>query len=263
MSEHTNTDSSSTTETRRAPDAVNVVEPFDELVAGATTIAVVTVTSADPNAVTLNPDGGYPAQSAELQVLDVLAGTVGADSIEVTKPAGAYFLTAEENAGQPDARHHGIVFLDDSSPAALLGYLGVHSGPYDLRRTVRTIAGLPPDEPAPTDEEIHALADRADAVVLGYATGRPASVEHTFAGYEFSSEADLQVASTLAGQEVTGTISVRRGDVPDSPGGPWGFRTDTFVNAVYFLDLSTEPPTVLNPSEPSLYPRWLVEPALD
>lgn len=239
--------------------AINLAEPLEEIVSQAALIVRGAVLSADP--VAPIADGRYPPQTAVVRIDEVLKGSADSAELTIAKPDSAYYLTADAADVEPDAELDGLFALGvtDGVPT-LIGYHGVH----DARQRPefdRLLAGLPGDVPAPTEAEIRALAEQADAVVAGPAVAEgPIDFGHGDA--EFTAAAVVDVQEVLAGEATLGKLHVIRGRNVFEVGARWGFPTDIPNIGVYFLDLSSEPAVVLNPIDPFRYQARAVSRAL-
>lgn len=238
----------STTQSVSAP---NPAETITELVAGADAILFGTVESVDP-AVTDADGADFPAQTAVVRVSDSLKGDAAA-TITVTKPAGtAYYLT-EQTEFSYDARHEGIFVLTAAGDEGyeLLGYLGVHDDWGDWQKFERVLAGLPEAAPAATAEELAAWTDQADIVVFASARGDEDDIVLHTSRADYAASATLSPIEVLKG-EMPEPLDVVQGPQPDVVGGTWAFPvTDKGQTGVFFIDLSSGTPTVINTVNPT------------
>jgi hypothetical protein len=90
---------------------------------------------------------------------------------------------------------------------------------------------------------------RADVVVFAAATGDAGRVETRTPRLDWAGAGTLEPIEVLKG-ELTGSLAVVRGPQPSLPGGTWAFPVQKERTGVFFLDMSDNPPTVLNTAAP-------------
>lgn len=236
--------------------AVNLAEPLEQIVAEADLIVRGDVVAVD---VAVDSDGAddgageFGPQTASVAVDTVLKGDARVGELTIVKPRSAYRL---------EVGRSGVFVLQvtgDGAPT-LFGYHGVH----DARRFPefeRVLAGLPRLVPPPTDEEIRALAARADAIVVGPAVA-DGPVDFALGEHEYTAAARIDVQDVIAGDVPLGELPVLRRVSVFEVGARWGFPTDAPNPGVYFLDTSTVPAAVLNPIDPFQYQARAVRRAL-
>ncbi len=230
--------------------ATDPAEPITELVAGADLIVTGSVIEVEPAGNTAD-ERTFARQTATIEVQSTLKGAAEPGKLTVTKPESPYFLTvAEEAPSGRKARSGGIFVLKDTGGTlTLFGHVGVHDHEFAPQWFARVLAGLPAKPPTPTRDQLEEWVGRADVVVFAAATGDAGRVETRTPRLDWAGAGTLEPIEVLKG-ELTGSLAVVRGPQPSLPGGTWAFPVQKERTGVFFLDMSDNPPTVLNTAAP-------------
>jgi hypothetical protein len=230
--------------------ATDPAEPITELVADADLIVTGTVVEVAPASGTTGAPT-FDRQTATIEVESSLKGAVAPGKLAITKPESSYFL-AEASAASSDrkARSGGIFVLRNTGDTpTLLGHVGVHDHEFAAQWFARVLAGLPAKLPPPAGNQLAEWVTRADVIVFAAATGAADRVETHTPRLDWAETGTLEPIEVLKG-ELTGPIEVARGPQPTLPGGTWAFPVQKERTGVFFLDTSSQPPTVINTAAP-------------
>jgi hypothetical protein len=245
--------SETTTDERPATggdQATDPAEPIKSLVADADLIVTGSVIEVSPSISTADATT-FESQTATIEVESVVKGDVALGKLTIAKPESPYFLA--EASGAPSAskaRSGGIFVLRNTGDTpTLFGHVGVHDHEFAPQWFARVLAGLPDKLPPPTDDELAAWVAGADVIVFAAATGDAGRVETRTPRLDWAEAGTLEPIEVLKG-ELTGPVAVARGPQPSLPGGTWAFPVQKERTGVFFLDLSSEPPTVINTAAP-------------
>jgi hypothetical protein len=231
-------------------EATDPAEPIKELVADADLIVTGSVIEVEPSINATNAQT-FESQTATIEVESTLKGDVEPGKLAITKPESPYFL-AEAPAAPSDrkARSGGIFVLRDTGDTrTLFGHVGVHDHEFAPQWFARVLAGLPAKLPPPTDDQLSEWVARSDVIVFAAATGDAGRVETRTPRLDWAEAGTLEPIEVLKG-DLAGHIKASRGPQPTLPGGTWAFPVQQERTGVFFLDMSSEPPTAINTAAP-------------
>jgi hypothetical protein len=230
--------------------ATDPAEPINALVGEANLIVTGSVIEVEPSINATNAQT-FGQQTATIEVESTLKGDVKPGKLAVTKPESSYFLAAGGDAGSDrNARSGGIFVLRDTGAnPTLFGHVGVHDHEFAPQWFARVLAGLPAKLPPPTNEQLAEWAARANVIVFAAATGDAARIETHTPRLDWAGAGTLEPIEVLKGN-LAGRVAVARGPQPTLPGGSWAFPVQKERTGVFFLDMSSQPPTVINTAAP-------------
>ena len=230
--------------------ATDPAEPIKNLVADADLIVTGSVIEVEPSSNATNAKT-FDQQTATIEVESTLKGDAAPGKLVITKPESAYFLVeASDASSDRRARSGGIFVLRDTGDTpTLLGHVGVHDHEFAPQWFDRALAGLPVKLPPPTKEQLTEWVASADVIVFAAATGDAGRVELCTPRLDWAEAGTLAPIEVLKG-ELAGPVAVARGPQPSLPGGTWAFPVQKERTGVFFLDTSSEPPTVINTAAP-------------
>jgi hypothetical protein len=231
-------------------EATDPAEPIKELVADADLIVTGSVIEVDPAINATNAQTFVP-QTATIEVESTLKGDVEPGKLTITKPESPYFLAEASDApNDRKARSGGIFVLTDTGDTAtLFGHVGVHDHEFAPQWFARVLAGLPAKLPPPTNVQLSEWVASSDVIVFAAATGDADRVEMRTSRLDWAEAGTLEPIEVLKG-DLAGHIEVARGPQPTLPGGTWAFPVQKERTGVFFLDMSNQPPTVINTAAP-------------
>lgn len=231
-------------------EATDPAEPIKELVADADLIVTGSVIEVEPSINATNAQTFDP-QTAMIEVESTLKGDVEPGKLAITKPESPYFLAEASDApSDRKARSGGIFVLRDTGDTpTLFGHVGVHDHEFAPQWFERVLAGLPAKLPPPTNDQLAEWVARSDVIVFAAATGDAGRVETRTPRLDWAEAGTLEPIEVLKG-DLAGPIDVARGPQPSLPGGTWAFPVQKERTGVFFLDMSSEPPTVINTAAP-------------
>lgn len=231
-------------------EATDPAEPIKELVADADLIVTGSVIEVEPSINATNAQTFDP-QTATIEVESTLKGDVQPGKLTITKPESPYFLAEASDApNDRKARPGGIFVLRDTGDTpTLFGYVGVHDHEFAPQWFERVLAGLPARLPSPTKDQLSEWVARSDVIVFAAATGDAGRVETRTPRLDWAEAGTLEPIEVLKG-DLAGHIEVARGPQPTLPGGTWAFPVQKERTGVFFLDMSSQPPTVINTAAP-------------
>lgn len=231
-------------------EATDPAEPIKELAADADLIVAGSVIEVEPSSNATNAQTFGP-QTATIAVESTLKGDVEPGKLTITKPESPYFLVEASGArNDRKARSGGIFVLRDTGDTpTLFGYVGVHDHEFAPQWFDRVLAGLPPKLPPPTNDQLAEWVTRSDVIVFAAATGDAGRVEMRTPRLDWAAAGTLEPIEVLKG-DLAGRIEVARGPQPTLPGGTWAFPVQKERTGVFFLDMSSEPPKVINTAAP-------------
>jgi hypothetical protein len=234
-------------------EATDPAEPIQELVADADLIVTGSVIEVEPsiNAINATNAQTFDPQTATIAVESTLKGDVEPGKLTITKPESPYFLAGASDARNDRKVRSGGIFVlrDTGDKPTLFGYVGVHDHEFAPQWFDRVLAGLPPKLPPPTNDQLSEWAARSDVIVFAAATGDAGRVEMRTPRLDWAEAGTLEPIEVLKG-DLAGHIEVARGPQPTLPGGTWAFPVQKERTGVFFLDMSSEPPTVINTAAP-------------
>lgn len=230
--------------------ATDPAEPIKDLVAGAELIVTGSVIEVEP-ATDASDGRTFAPQTATVEVESVLKGAVPPGKLAIAKPESSYYLAEAADApSDRKARSGGIFVLRTTGDTpTLLGHVGVHDHEFAPQWFARALAGLPATLPPATTEQLTQWVAAADVIVFAAATGDAGRVETRTPRLDWAEAGTLEPIEVLRG-EPAGPLAVARGPQPSLPGGTWAFPVQQERTGVFFLDTSSEPPTVLNTAAP-------------
>lgn len=171
-------------------------------------------------------------EAARLRVVRVLIGETGD-----LRPGSEIVVTLRPHASVPDVPGGAAVALARTADGYELVTAAVSA-----RTGERVLAGLEPDDPTPTRDQVAAQYEAADAVAV---------VSWQPIGGTDGAQADARVLATLKG-ELPDRIRLTRPD-RDDPGGAWRFdEAPGLSSGVVFLDEADGSWIVTNPARPGL-----------
>lgn len=231
-------------------EATDPAEPIRKLVADADLIVTGSVIEVEPS-IDATDTRSFDAQTATIEVESTLKGDVEPGKLTISKPESSYFLAeAAEASSDRKARSGGIFVLRNTGDTpTLFGHVGVHDHEFAPQWFARVLAGLPAKLPPPTSDQLSEWAARADVIVFAAATGDSGRVETRTPRLDWSPAGALEPIEVLKG-ELAGHVEVARGPQPTVPGGTWAFPVQKERTGVFFLDMSSEPPAVINTAAP-------------
>lgn len=231
-------------------EATDPAEAIKQLVADADLIVTGSVIEVEPS-VNATDAQTFGPQTATIEVGSTLKGDVEPGKLIIAKPESRYFLAEASDApSDRKARAGGIFVLKYAGDTpTLFGYVGVHDHEFAPQWFDRVLAGLPPKLPPPTDDQLSEWVVSADVIVFAAATGDAGRVELRTPRLDWAEAGTLEPIEALKG-DLAGPIEVVRGSQPTLPGGTWAFPVQKERTGVFFLDMSTEPPTVINTAAP-------------
>lgn len=231
-------------------EATDPAEPIKELVADADLIVRGSVVEVDPS-IDATDAPMFDPQTATIAVEATLKGDAEPGKLTIAKPESTYVLVeASDPRNDRKARSSGIFVLRDTGDTpTLFGYVGVHDHEFAPQWFDRALAGLPVKLPPPTDEELSDWVARSDVIVFAAATGDAGRVELHTPRLDWAGVGTLEPIEVLKG-ELAGHTEVARGPQPTLPGGTWAFPVQQERTGVFFLDMSSGPPTVINTAAP-------------
>lgn len=230
--------------------APNPSETITDLVGEADVLLFGTIGSVDAEVADAHA-GEFPAQTAVVRVTEILKGDAPS-TIRVSKPEGSkYFLTAGTEFSY-DGRHEGIFVLQVGDEGyEILGNVGVHDDWGSWQKFERVLAGLPEHALGATEADLAAWTEQADIIVFASARGGEDDVVIRTPPADFSASATLTPIEVLKG-EMPEPLHVVQGPQPDVVGGTWAFPVKEEGQAgVFFIDISSGTPTVINTVNPS------------
>ncbi|MGB3444792.1 MAG: hypothetical protein WBA97_39145 [Actinophytocola sp.] len=231
-------------------EATDPAEPIKELVAGADLIVTGSVIEVDP-AISATDAGTFDPQTATIEVESTVKGDVEPGKLTITKPESSYYLVdASAAPSDRNARSGGVFVLKETGDTpTLFGHVGVHDHEFAQQWFARAVAGLAAKLPPPTNDQLADWVARADVIVFAAATGDASRVETSTPRLDWADAGTLEPIEVLKG-ELAGPVEVVRGPQPSAPGGTWAFPVEKERTGVFFLDMSSSPPTVLNTAAP-------------
>jgi hypothetical protein len=230
--------------------ATDPAEPIKELVADADLIVTGSVIEVEPSINATNARTFDP-QTATIEVEATLKGDVEPGKLTITKPQSPYFLAEGSDApNDRKARSGGIFVLRATGDTpTLFGHVGVHDHEFAPQWFERVLAGLPAKLPPPTKDQLSEWVARSAVIVFAAATGDAGRVELRTPRLDWAEAGTLEPIEVLKG-DLAGHIEVARGPQPSLPGGTWAFPVQKERTGVFFLDMSSEPPTIINTAAP-------------
>lgn len=230
--------------------ATDPAEPIKELVADADLIVTGSVIEVEPSIDDTSAQT-FDAQTATIEVESTVKGDVEPGKLTIAKPESSYFLAeASDASSDRKARSGGIFVLRDTGDTpTLLGHVGVHDHEFAPQWFDRVLADLPVKLPPPTKDQLEEWVAGADVIVFAAATGDASRVETRTPRLDWAEAGTLEPIEVLKG-ELTGPVAVARGPQPSLPGGTWAFPVQKERTGVFFLDMSSAPPTVINTAAP-------------
>lgn len=231
-------------------EATDPAEPIKELVEDADLIVTGSVIEVEPSIDATNAQTFEP-QTATIEVESTLKGDVEPGKLVIAKPESPYLLVEASDApNDRNARSGGIFVLRDTGDTpTLFGHVGVHDHEFAPQWFARALAGLPAKLPPPTNDQLSEWVARSDVIVFAAATGDAGRVETRTPRLDWAEAGTLEPIEVLKG-ELAGPIEVARGPQPSLPGGTWAFPVQKERTGVFFLDMSSDPPTVVNTAAP-------------
>lgn len=231
-------------------EATDPAEPIKDLVADADLIVTGSVIEVEPS-INATSATTFDSQTATIEVVSTLKGDVAPGKLAITKPESPYFLAEVADASSDrKARSGGIFVLRDTGDTpTLFGHVGVHDHEFAPQWFDRVLAGLPTKLPPPTKEQLAEWVASADVIVFAAATGDAGRVELRTPRLDWAEAGTLEPIEVLKG-ELAGPIEVARGPQPSVPGGTWAFPVQKERTGVFFIDMSSESPTVINTAAP-------------
>jgi hypothetical protein len=193
----------------------------------------------------------FDPQTATIEVEFTLKGDVEPGKLTITKPESPYFLAdAPDAPNDRKARSGGIFVLRDTGDTpTLFGHVGVHDHEFAPQWFARVLAGLPAKLPPPANGQLSEWVASSDVIVFAAVTGDPGRVELRTPRLDWAEAGTLEPIEVLKG-ELAGHLEVARGPQPTLPGGTWAFPVQKERTGVFFLDMSSDPPTVINTAAP-------------
>lgn len=236
---------------KETDQATDPAEPITALVADADLIVRGTVVEVAPSADADADARTYGPQTATIEVESTLKGDVAPGKLAITKPESSYYLAEAADApSDRKARSGGIFVLRNTGDTpTLFGHVGVHDHEFAAQWFARVLAGMPAKLPPPTNNQLAEWVTRADVIVFAAATGAADRVETRTPRLDWAEAGTLEPIEVLKG-ELPGPIEVARGPQPTLPGGTWAFPVQKERTGVFFLDTSSQPPTVINTAAP-------------
>jgi hypothetical protein len=230
--------------------ATDPAEPIKDLVAAADLIVTGSVIEVAPSINATNAQTFGP-QTATIEVESTLKGDVQPGKLTITKPESPYVLAGASDASHDrKARSGGIFVLRDTGDTpTLFGYVGVHDHEFARQWFERVLAGLPAKLPPPTNDQLSEWVARSHVIVFAAATGAAGRVEMRTPRLDWAEAGTLEPIEVLKG-DLAGQIEVVRGPQPSLPGGTWAFPVQKERTGVFFLDMKSKPPMVINTAAP-------------
>jgi hypothetical protein len=231
-------------------EATDPAEPIKNLVAEADLIVTGSVIEVDPS-VDATDATTFDSQTATIEVESTLKGDVAPGKLAIAKPESPYFLAeASDASSDRKARSGGIFVLRNiGDTPTLFGHVGVHDHEFAPQWFARVLGGLPDKLPPPTRDQLAEWVASSDVIVFAAATGDAGRVEMRTPRLDWAEAGTLKPIEVLKG-DLAGPIDVARGPQPSLPGGTWAFPVQKERTGVFFLDMSNNPPTVINTAAP-------------